>query len=465
MACGPFFPIDYLQQPKAPAVSPKPDFVAELRRIRERVEDMPGGLKDRATRTEEAAPIDLLERDLSELELAMLEAGIEGEKLRNTLDYYSEIREEMLLRSAKSHYRLEKEENKNRHELAEGPLRWEELERKKLRHLPKEFRLYLKAAASFHADDIATARKVWNQLLGLPVNERSFRSTWASWMLGKTAPNLEKAQKHFVEVCRMRHDGFADSLDLVTASLRWIAKFELESGNRERAIELYYAYWKRGGDSGVRSLREAIADLKEADPAHARAELRELAGSSVARRIVSVGLLQGGLSEASRYSYQPRNRSLTALWCDVLQESEWFESHEADRLAWLAYSQGNYELAEDWLSLALDTEMAQWIRAKLHILNGDLESARDLLGELPEVAMNQVVEAEIDSHQNHKMADLGAVYLGLGDFEAALDSVSATRRKASASGPRTKASAASSCWRARSTRATTEDRFARFRRG
>lgn len=126
--------------------------------------------------------------------------------------------------------------------------------------LPAEFAGYLEGALAYRRGDLAAASARWQHLLGLPEEARRQRSTWAAFMLGKTAlrrqpRDLAAAVGWFRRTRELAAHGFADSLGLAVLSLGWEAHAEAARRHFDRAEALYAQQARAGDASAIDSLR------------------------------------------------------------------------------------------------------------------------------------------------------------------------------------------------------------------
>jgi hypothetical protein len=126
--------------------------------------------------------------------------------------------------------------------------------------LPAEFAAYLEGALAYRRGDLAAARARWQELLALPEEARRQRSTWAAFMLGRTAlrrqpRDLAAAVGWFRRTRELAAHGFADSLGLAVLSLGWEARAEAARRHFDRAEALYAQQARAGDASAVDSLR------------------------------------------------------------------------------------------------------------------------------------------------------------------------------------------------------------------
>jgi hypothetical protein len=126
--------------------------------------------------------------------------------------------------------------------------------------LPAEFAAYLEGALAYRRGDLAAASARWQDLLALPEEARRRRSTWAAFMLGRTAlrrqpRDLAAAVGWFRRTRELAAQGFADSLGLAVLSLGWEARAEAARQHLDRAEALYAQQARAGDASAIDSLR------------------------------------------------------------------------------------------------------------------------------------------------------------------------------------------------------------------
>jgi hypothetical protein len=126
--------------------------------------------------------------------------------------------------------------------------------------LPPEFAAYLEGALAYRRGDLAAARARWRELLAMPEEARRQRSTWAAFMLGRTAlrqkpRDLAAAVSWFQRTRELAVQGFADSLGLAVLSLGWEARAEAARQHLDRAEALYAQQARAGDASAIDSLR------------------------------------------------------------------------------------------------------------------------------------------------------------------------------------------------------------------
>jgi len=333
--------------------------------------------------------------------------------------------------------------------------------------MPAEFAFYLNGAFAYWKGDFASARYYWTTLLSLPENERRHNTVNATYMLGRMnfglirlvdsdgnktfndAPSpadsySRKSKDAMFESAQWLRKtreaaaaGFDDLSNLADDSLGWEARAWLEIGDYAKAIHLYMQQYALGDKaianpslrvgSPLQSLRiTANAVLKyvsiseragESDAATAKC-LQALAQDELSRRVVTVFLLARfslwGYSDGENYDERISRQSLA--WAATLRNAELCNVPDADRIAWIAYQAGNFDMARSWTEIATqDSVPANWIRAKLALRDGNLAGGERLL---------EKVTASADLTGEARpvaWSELGRVRMSRGEYAAALD--------------------------------------------
>lgn len=332
-----------------------------------------------------------------------------------------------------------------------------------------EFADYHRGAVAYrrgksHWDE---ARMAWEKLLSRPAGERKYRSVWAAFMLGKIAMKSghPDAVKWFQQTRALAHDGFADSLGLAADSYGWEARSEWKQGHPEKAAPLYLTQLALGDESAIYSLKALIPDREPVDGmlnygpdaderekwtaeeklAHQQKTARTLlaAGSDpLLRRLVTSHILA---TESNRSYYYgadvlAKSHDRCAHWLESLQSLKGSKIADAEYLGWIAYANGDYKAAAEWLALAGDgTPASDWLRAKLLLRAGKIGEAektmargwatlRDANRYTGWVAASSEVDETIDeyrrdnwSFEKYASGDLGVMQLAQADFSRSLD--------------------------------------------
>ncbi|MDO7896542.1 hypothetical protein [Pseudomonas citrulli] len=245
-------------------------------------------------------------------------------------------------------------------------------------NLPAELRLYAIGAAAFGAGEHQRAAEAFQQLLALPADQRSLRSTWAAYSLGRALFALsteagsgepavlqDQARAAFRQAREMSVAGFSDPLELGIASLGEEARVAYTAGDWESAIGLYASQSLQGSPVGYSSLLQLAGDLY-VQPDEQLAAL--LKGRGVQRLAAAYLLSRVGWWDGEEPSGEMRLVKL-------LQANARDNLEDADRLAAVSYQHGDYASAKAFVEKATDTGLAWWVRAKLALRDGDKVAA------------------------------------------------------------------------------------------
>jgi hypothetical protein len=363
-ACGPDFPNTLLDGgDKAVLTAPVADFKREL----DRMKLLPPGF--RANPATNSYLQQTVEADLMDLRAALRKAGVPTKQKEAILQAYRTEREKI------QHYKEELEK-------WQEP-RWNEDEKSKgakpemgevivPANLPGEFADYFRGSIAFHADRTNEARMIWEALMERPKAERQFRSTWATYMLGRLADTDEEQIKYYAQVRTLVKEGLRDSLGLATASLGWEAQANLRQKNFEQALELYLQQYSAGDSNAMLSLRFASSDALTNGPA----TLEALARNPLTRKVITAFVI----SRAER----PRLESTAeaTAWLNAVEKAGVRDVESAERLALAAYQNGEMELAQRWVNRSQRSPVSQWLQAKLYLRAGKLDKASAILARL-----------------------------------------------------------------------------------
>lgn len=236
----------------------------------------------------------------------------------------------------------------------------------------RETALYAAGAKAFHADDLEKARARFLEVLALPAAERRRFSTFAAYMLGRTAgAGLEhEARPRFAEVRELVRQGFEDPLGLAVASLGEEARLLLQQGDDAGAIRLYAEQAAHGSSTAVASLL-FVARALTGDDARLKAALKD----PVAQRLMATYVWTRGAEWA--WGEQPEHGGLKGVQ-EALAAVPGLAG--ADRLAAGAWRAGRFDLAERFAGQE-STPLATWVKAKLALRRGDRAAAEELLAQ------------------------------------------------------------------------------------
>ena len=247
--------------------------------------------------------------------------------------------------------------------------------------LPLEIRLYTAGAVAFGVGHQDEAAQYFRQVLALPADQRALRSTWAAYSLGRALSAIseqaneldtagrqdvvQQAHEAYRQARLLSVEGFSDPLELGIASLGEEARLARQSGDWNRAIELYASQSVQGSPVGYSSLKLLVNALN----ALPEAQLNELLKGQAVQQLVTAALISHiGWS----YGEQPptEQKMIKALLQNTAGSLD-----NADRLAALNYQVGDYATTKTLLEHADDGGLAWWLRAKMALRDGDKAAA------------------------------------------------------------------------------------------
>ncbi len=275
--------------------------------------------------------------------------------------------------------------------------------------LPGEFADYFRGSIAWHQQDIASARRAWEDLLNRSPSERRFKSTWAAFMLGKTCPAEEsdKALAWFEQVRTLATGGFADSVGLAAASIGWEAQVHLSRKSFLKAIELYLEQAAQEDATAAQSLR--IAARAALDDAEA---LPGLAKHPQARRVITAFAIS---DRSTHWDDDPDSHAnqRVARWLEAIEAADVTDVEAAEALALAAYRSGQMETAQRWIKRSKPTPVTQWLQAKLCLRDGKVNQAAVLLAK---VARAFPEDDSTDSDERKSLAE-NVFVLGSDDLD------------------------------------------------
>lgn len=397
-ACGPDFPNRYFDLSEAEILSaPEGYFAAEIAHLAAERKPEFQMVYGRADETPDAP----FAAEGAEVERALRERGTAAAKARAIGEQFTRVRRELA----------------NAVEHGSDPAKIA-----LPADLPAEFHHYLLGAIAWHRGDATKAEQEWRTVLALPEAERKFRSVWAAYMLGRAAEGraetageteagraaAAEAATHFQFARSLASKGFHDSTGLAAESYGREARAEMMSGNFPRALNLYLDHSAAGSSSATVSLRWAAFQLLE------KPFTEEVVRDAATRRVLVAMIVSRIGASAWSSSDLPFDKWAEDL-ATACEKAGVNDAPEADRLAWLAYEGGKFELAERWVALAPDTAPhAAWIRAKLALRAGDLATGAKQL----RTALDQ---KDLPDEQHGRLsAELARVLLALNDYPASL---------------------------------------------
>jgi tetratricopeptide (TPR) repeat protein len=294
--------------------------------------------------------------------------------------------------------------------------------------LPGEIDDYLRGAVAYHQGDLKTARAAWQRLLDRPAAERRRRTTWAAFMLGRSAVESDPEEAvRWLRKTRELAAGFPDPLGLAAASLGWEARAEMQRKRLDEALKLYFQQYQTGDPKAFQSLRRACGKALE-DPEG----LVRVARSEEARSILTAFVLGDPSRDGPDY---PLDGDSARKWLAALRTAGIEQVRDADRLAWLAYRAGDFTAAGEWLARSpADAPLTLWVHAKLLMREGRFAEAEPLLMQavtaLPpeptresEKLRDLAMEDLRPANQPRALGEVGAVRLQRQEYVSALDAL------------------------------------------
>lgn len=262
---------------------------------------------------------------------------------------------------------------------------------------PAEFRDYLKGSVCWlvGGKNILDARRYWRAVLALPSEQRKYRTTWAAYMLARSYEDSEPAEavKLYRKVRTLASQGFSDSLGLAVASMGREARIFLQEKYYDKALHLYLSQYLAGDKEAVNSIRSVLSEIifkvdsYDASPLPVKTWAGLLKDPVILRMSIAYVTGYTCRNYYSRYTRLP-GESMLQQFMDALTEAGYVtqdantgELHpaqkipSADRLAWIAYRAGKFDLARDFLAMADDTPMTHWVQAKLYLRDGETQKA------------------------------------------------------------------------------------------
>ncbi len=240
--------------------------------------------------------------------------------------------------------------------------------------LPPEFRHYLSGAVAYFRKDMEKARMEWQEVLDLPREKRHYRSTWSAYMIGRTwlGNNPEKAVEWFRKVRDLAKQGFSDSLSLAVSSYGGEARAELDRGGYNEAMRLYLTEYAAGDPKAKRSLQMAVREIFDAGPE----ALKQSASDPMSSYVINTCIVSHCCC-GPNWSIKSEEMN---LWLDAAESAAAQNMEGADRMAWAAYRNGQFDIAMRWVERApADSLLAQWLRGKLLTREGRIDDAVDVL--------------------------------------------------------------------------------------
>jgi tetratricopeptide (TPR) repeat protein len=247
--------------------------------------------------------------------------------------------------------------------------------------LPAQHRLYLQGMRAYVLGDLKGARECFAGVVGLPEDRGRVRDVWAAYMMGRTLQSEpSKAVAWYAKVRALAEAGHPDPLGLAAESLGWEARARMDMGEYAEALRLYLSQLNTDAGGDVQSSIGYCVSLVLKD----QASCLRGAQDSLTRDVVTAELV-GNAPRAWGLWDSDDSRDATALarWTEALSTLKGGRKggqENADRLAWVCYQGGRFELAQKWVDLsAPESFMARWVKAKLLVRAGKDAQAQKVL--------------------------------------------------------------------------------------
>jgi tetratricopeptide (TPR) repeat protein len=245
--------------------------------------------------------------------------------------------------------------------------------------LPPEMADYFRGLILQRSGAPEEAREVWTHLLARPEFERTRRTLWATYMMGRSYGDDPAAIAYYKRVRELAATGHRDRIGLAAASVGWEARIHWKQGDYATALRMYLQQWQAGDETALRSLRTVAGDaLKTED----LALLTELVREVDSQRIMTAFVISAHPnffthSDDGLKWNRPKN------WLQAAEVAGIADMAMAERFALAAYTSAAFELSERWLALASpDAPVVRWLTAKLLLRAGKFEEAGILLAGL-----------------------------------------------------------------------------------
>ena len=398
MACGPWFPRQYLAQ-GGMALLETPQFFAELE-LKQIARDFPTPF--RAVRDE------FPHRRMLEREAVDFDAAIRAGAIRPPDPEAARFAQRRMREVIGQCAALTKAERAALPDDMTAGVRAEVF--------PSEFADYHEGVLAYATGEHAVARVAWEHLLARPVGERHYRSVQAAFMIGVlgVVENWDDTPRWFALARELAQHGFHDEAGLAAASYLRESEWHRQRGDLHAAAENIL----RGISSGY-ALRSCVSPAKDTPE-----ELAKFAADPLLRRVHTSLLLAG---QADHIDEEDRVR--LEAWLRALEAAGVREFAGAERVGWLCYHAADYAGARRWLVRAPQkSPQALWLAGKLAARDGHREeslrafsAAARLLAREPEPVLEaSEFFADEDTPPRAFAAEHAIAALGADEFRTAL---------------------------------------------
>lgn len=360
LACGPFFDNRVLcEEDRSILASPRANFAHEMRQL---VRGRKGEFVARPPTDDQTYCQQRDDAETTAIQAAM--KGMPEEAIAKAIREYFAMRATLAKADAPGELRLPAE-------------------------LPRDFRDYLAGAQAFGCGDDERACEIWQKL----VDARSKpRAVWAAYMIGRARmrqPMFAEAIEAFRTVRELAGlEGFDDSTGLATASLGWEARCEMDTGNFDRAVELYLEQLACGDQTAIWSLRDVARSIfsgpavyvdgawesTNCDDERMEQVLIKASAEPHLRPVLAAYIAAQGGPFNSDFGKPGDDLSLAYL--KATEHADIRDARDCAYLAWAAYDGGHFDMTRRWLERApKDSPVANWLRAKMLLREGKLPEA------------------------------------------------------------------------------------------
>lgn len=361
-ACGPFFAETMLDRPRAVLRPPITNFEMEARKLSSLVKTpvFPLPVGQSVFSFSHGTGNTGLDEECGELEEIL--SHLPEAKRKGQIEQYRDLR---LAMSDQRPLPAREGEALAKAQTGQWPDGW-----------PDDVILYLKGALDYRDGNIEGAIRTWKELLQLPPDQRRNRSAWAAWMIARATKESQglAAAEEWYQLCEMLSaEGFRDCLGLGVSSIGWRARAAMDRGDRREAMVLYYGQGMTGDPGAWTSLRWILPRLHEENAS----ELAKMAADPFQRGLITASLLRSGF-DWERPPDHPYTDGLR--WLEAVEAANVTDMSDASRLAELAYTAGEFDVAKRWLNRSSATDAtAWWIRGKIALMEGDTRLGEECL--------------------------------------------------------------------------------------
>ncbi len=428
-ACGPNLTSAFISASRAILKAPDHLVGHDFKRLKA-APPVPGKLLAAAKNTEtwrDKLP-STLDVDVSDFRRVLKSHGVEEARAKDLIDDYELLRLGQL-------YRWEDAEKRQLSEQQLAHARQTKIDthpwiasKSWPEEIPVEFRLYAEGVEKLHHGDISAARKDWQELLDLPLENRRARSTWAAWMLMKTTLESRVPEALGKVIHAALDESCEDSLRTLPAALGLLAESRNSAPSLEALSVHYYNVKANERARYVQALDEAAWRIGLAQD---KALRMEAARNPFARAIVATELAGGGGDDKQLENLKQ--------WMKDLEVAGVTGDPAMADLAVLLYQKGEYDLSRRAIARSKRTWASRWIAGKLALQRGAVNEAAvcyaDALRLMPSDERSRIVsvtETENYSHIGDEspdsesvrnsifLAECGTVRLSKSDFEGAI---------------------------------------------